>query len=255
VDGVDGVEHVAGVGEGFGVGIDFLGEGGPGGVEVVFVGLAEAGPGVGEAGELVGGVVAFADAADRVKEQSADEKVAAEMGGGAVGGGGGDGELIDVFQEAEGLVAVGVFLAPLLEVGVVPAGEGDAEVADEARFVGDGAGPDEGIGVAGFEVEGGDIAVGCLGEEPVADLFVLPAVVEFAIEFVAEGLGEQGEAASRLTRRFWVSGFRVRGWRGAFHDPSISGGGPVRRAGLGLWVLGEYSGCIVLCTIHVIGKG
>lgn len=198
----DGVEHLASVGEGFGVGIDFLGEGGPGGVEVVFVGLAKAGPGVGEAGELVGGVAGFADVADGIEENGADEVVAAEMGGGAVGGGGGGGELIDVFEETEGFVAVGALVAPLLEVGVVPAGEGDAEVADEARFVGDGAGPDEGIGVAGFEVERGDIAVGFQFKEPVADLFVLPAVVEFAVEFVAEGLGEEGETAARLPRRY-----------------------------------------------------
>jgi hypothetical protein len=34
----------------------------------------------------------------------------------------------------------------------------------------------------------------------VADLFVLPTVVEFAVEFVADGLGEEGEAAAGFPR-------------------------------------------------------
>ena len=119
-------------------------------------------------------------------------------------GGGAGGELVDVFEEAERVLAVGgLFLAPLLEVGVIPTGEGDAEIADEFFLVGDGAGPGEGIGVAGFQVEGGDIAVGFQFKEPVADLFVLPAVVEFAVEFFADGLGEEGETTTGFSQIIW----------------------------------------------------
>ena len=181
---------MAGVGEGFGVGVDFFDEGFFSDVEVVFVGLAEASPGVGEAGELERGTVVFANVADGVEQHGAEEEVAAEMGGGAVRGGGGGGEPVHAFDEAEGFIAFGLFLAPAGEVGVVPTGEGDAEVADEFFLVGRGAGPDEGIGFAGFEIQRGNIAVGFLGEEPGADLFVLPTVVELAVDLVAEGRRE-----------------------------------------------------------------
>ncbi len=207
VGGVDGVEHLAGVGEGFGVGVDFFDEGFFSDINVVFIGLAEACPGVGETGELVGGVVAFADAADGVEEEGADEEVAAEMGGDAVGGGGGGGKLVDVFEELERLIAVGAFFAPALEVGVIPTGESDAEVANEFFLVGSGAGPSEGIGIAGFELQRRDIAVDDLGEEPVADLFVLPAVLEMAVEFFADGLGEESEATAGFARGNYAAEF------------------------------------------------
>ena len=84
-------------------------------------------------------------------------------------------------------------------MGVIPTGHGDAEIADDERFVGSGTGPNEGIGVAGFEVERRDIAVGGLGEEPFADAFVGPPVIEFAVDVVANGFGEESETAAGFT--------------------------------------------------------
>jgi len=131
--------------------------------------------------------------------RESDEALGAGVGlGRGVGFADGGGEFVGGSDEEEAAfaVALGLFLAPLLEVGVIPAREGDAEAADEFFLVGIGAGPSEGIGVAGFQFEGRDIAVGFLCEEPVADLFVLPTVVELAVELVADGLGEEGETAA-----------------------------------------------------------
>ncbi len=166
--------------------------------------LVHPGPGVGEAGEIGRvGVVDFGGFAQGIEEEGADEALGAGCGGGRWrGGADGGGEVIGGLDDAEVAFADAfvLFLAPLLEVGVVPAREGDTEVADKFFLVGIRAGPSEGIGVAGFQFERGDIAVGFLCEEPVADLFVLPTVVEFAVEFVADGLGEEGEAAAGFPR-------------------------------------------------------
>ena len=177
----------------FGVVFDFFDEKVDADLGGMFVGLAEAGPGVGEAGELVGVVAAFADG---FEDEGTDEEIAAEMGGGAIFSRGGGGEVVDTLDESEVLIAFGLGIAPLEVVGVKPTGHGDAEIPDEEFFVGSGAGPDEGIGVTGFEVERGDIAVGGLGEEPFTDAFVGPTVIEFAVDFVTDGLGEQSETAA-----------------------------------------------------------
>ncbi len=193
-------------------------------------GLVDAGPGVGETGEIGGvRVFGFGGFTEGVEEEGIHEVLRA---GGGFGGrrlaADGGGEFVGGSDDAEAVVAVafGLFLAPLLEVGVIPTGEGDAEIADEFFLVGDGAGPGEGIGVAGFQVEGGDIAVGFLFKEPVADLFVLPAVVEFAVEFLAEVLGEQGETAARLT---WCSDGGWASWIG--FSGGVLGGRPSDAAG------------------------
>lgn len=157
-------------------------------------GLIDAGPGVGETGEVGGvGIIALGGFAQGIEQEGGHEALGAGIDlGRGIGFADGGGEFVGGFDEEEGAFAVAFvpFLAPLLEVGVIPAREGDAEIADQLTLVNNGAGPGEGIGVAGFEVEGGDIAVGFQFKEPVADLFVLPAVVEFAVEFLAEGLGQ-----------------------------------------------------------------
>ncbi len=208
-----GVEVIEGF-DGFGIVFDLVVESFEGEVGGVFGdeveafggerGLVDAGPGVSETGEVGGvGIFAFGRFAEGIEEEGGHEALSAGVdlgrGGGFADGGG---EFVGGSDEEEGAFAVAFvpFLAPLLEVGVVPAGEGDAEIADEFILVGDGAGPGEGIGVAGFQVERGDIAVGFQFIEPVADLFVLPAVVEFAVEFLAEGLREEGETGTRFAR-------------------------------------------------------
>jgi len=191
-----GGAHLAKEFDGFGIGFEFLEEGFEPDIDGMLVGSAEAGPGVGEAGELIGILFAFADG---FEDEGADEEIAARMGGGRVFAGGSGGEVVDAFDDAKIVVALGLFGAPAWAVGVVPGGEGDAEIADDDFFVGGCAGPDEGIRVAGFEVEGGNVAVGLFREEPVADLFVLPAVVQLLIEGGAEGVWEEGEAASTFS--------------------------------------------------------
>jgi len=190
---------------GFGVGFNFFEESLEADFDGVFVDLADTGPGVGEAGDVVGVVLAFAGLRERLEDERADEEVAAEMGGGAILRGGVVGELFDVFEHEVGFIAVGLFFAPARVVGVVPTGECDTEIADDDVVVGGGAGPAEGIGVAGFEFERGDVAVGGLGEEPGADLFVLRAVVELAVDLFADGLGHESEARPALSHRIpWV---------------------------------------------------
>ena len=205
-DGVELLESFHGLGDVLDVvveGFDSEVDGFFGGELVAFggeVGLVDAGPGVGEAGEVVGvGLIGLGGFADGVDEEGADEVLGAGSGGGRrLGGADGGGEVVGGLDYAKiaFTVALGLFLAPLLEVGVIPARDGDAEVADEFFFIGSGTYPAEGIGVAGFEVERGDVAVGFLGEEPGADLFVLPAVVEPEVEFFAEELGKEGEPGS-----------------------------------------------------------
>ncbi len=215
----DGVEVVEGF-DGFGIVFDLVVESFEGEVGRVFGdeveafggegGLVDAGPGVGETGEVGGiGVFALGGFAEGIKQERIHEVLRAGVGlGRGVGFAEGGGEFVGGSDDEEAAFAVAfvLFLAPLLEVGVIPAGEGDAEAADEFFLVGIGAGPGEGIGVAGFQVERGDIAVGFLFKEPVADLFVLPAVVEFAVEFLAEVLGEEGETAARFARGKILSG-------------------------------------------------
>ena len=182
--------------------------------------LVDAGPGVGEAGEVGGvGVFGFGGFAEGIEQERIHEVLGA---GGGFGGrftlADGGGEVVGGTDDAEAAFAVafGLFVAPVLEVGVIPGREGDAEVADQLLLVnrlvlvGGGPGPGEGKGFAGFEAQTGDIVVGGQGEEPFADLLVLPAVVEVAVELVAEGLGEQGEAGARFPVVDWG---RMEDWR------------------------------------------
>jgi hypothetical protein len=109
---------------------------------------------------------------------------------------GGTAELLGAFEDADGAAGLDVFAEPIGVMGVVPAG--DAVAAGFAGGFGvlGGAGPDESIAVAGFEVEVGDIAVGDLIVEPVADGLELPAVVEFLVDLLADVGGETSDAAA-----------------------------------------------------------
>jgi hypothetical protein len=152
--------------------------------------LGEAGDGGGVAG---GGVEVF----EGVDDEAADDDVATgDEGAGPVFVVGVGGEVLDAVEDGVGLFAAFELLEPIEVVGAVPLGDAIAAGFLGGFVVLGGAGPDEGVGVAGFEAEVGDVAVGDLGEEPLADDGVWPAVVEFAVEFFADVGGEGGEVAA-----------------------------------------------------------
>ncbi len=158
--------------------------------------LADFGPGVDEFDDFVGVGVVLAEVGNGVEEEGADDGVGAADGAGLDVFPGGAGELLGAFEDADGAAGLDVFAEPIGVMGVVPAG--DAVAAGFAGGFGvlGGAGPDEAIAVAGFEVEVGDIAVGDLFVEPVADGLELPAIVEFLVDLLADVGGETGDAAA-----------------------------------------------------------
>ena len=131
-----------------------------------------------------------------VEEDGADDEVGAgsvEAGAGWVAG---VVDALEVVEDGGGFFAILELLEPVEMVGAVPLGDAVAAGFAGGFVVLGGAGPDEGIGVAGFEVEVGDVAVGFLGEEPLGEGDEARAFVEFAVEFFADVGGEGGEVAA-----------------------------------------------------------
>jgi hypothetical protein len=159
-------------------------------------GLADFGPGVDEFDDFVGIGVVLAKVGDGVEEERADDDVGAVIGVGLFFLVGGVGELLSAVEDADGAAGLDVFAEPIGVMGVIPAG--NAVTAGFAGGLGvlGGAGPNEAMAVAGFEVEIRDIAVGDLFVEPVADGLELPAVVEFLVDLLADVGGETGDAAA-----------------------------------------------------------
>ena len=152
--------------------------------------MGEAGDGGGVAG---GGVEIF----EGVDDEAADDDVATgDEGAGPVLVVGVGGEALDAVEDGVGLFAVFELLEPVEVVGAVPLGDAVAAGFPGGFVVLGCAGPDEGVGVAGFEAEVGDVAVGDLGEEPLANDGVWPAVVEFAVELFADVGRDGGEVAA-----------------------------------------------------------
>ena len=88
-----------------------------------------------------------------VDDEGADDDVAAgDEGAGPVFVVGGGGEALDAVEEGGGLFAELELLEPVEVVGAVPLGDAVAAGFLGGFVVFGGAGPDEGVGVAGFEV-------------------------------------------------------------------------------------------------------
>lgn len=156
----------------------------------------EAGPGLGEADEEVGVVGGEVGLFEGVEEDGADDEVGTggvEAGAGGVTGGG---EVLEAVEDGGGFFAFVELVEPVLVVDAGPLADAVAAGFFGGFLVFGGAGPDEGVGVAGFEVEVRDVAVGDLGEEPLANGDVCPAVVKFAVKLFADVGREGGEVAA-----------------------------------------------------------
>jgi len=131
--------------------------------------LAEPGPGGGEVDDFGGVFGVFVGVFEGLEEKCANEVVTGALGRIIVFFIYVHGELLDAVDEAHGLAGFDGFPEPVLMVCAIPARDVMAEGVARGSLVLRFARADEGIWVAFFEIEVGDIAVGDLVVEPIAD--------------------------------------------------------------------------------------